>query len=141
MAWETLCRQPHTVFLGEAGCGKSELAVHLALELAEQGREVHFFDLDQTKPLMRSRDAEALLTGAGITVHFQQQCADAPTQVGGLVPLLTDAGKTDEAAARYNLPVLAKMPLDPTLAELVDAGEIENFQGHWLDAVAEKIIG
>ena len=94
MAWETLCRQPHTVFLGEAGCGKSELAVHLALELAEQGREVHFFDLDQTKPLMRSRDAEALLTGAGITVHFQQQCADAPTQVGGLVPLLTDAGKT-----------------------------------------------
>ena len=93
MAWETLCRQPHTVFLGEAGCGKSELAVHLALELAEQGREVHFFDLDQTKPLMRSRDAEALLTGAGITVHFQQQCADAPTQVGGLVPLLLDARK------------------------------------------------
>ena len=48
-------------------------------------------------------------------------------------------GKTDEAAQRYNLPVLAKMPLDPTLAELVDAGEIENFQGHWLDGVAEKI--
>ena len=50
-------------------------------------------------------------------------------------------GKTDEAAQRYNLPVLAKMPLDPTLAELVDAGEIENFQGHWLDGVVEKIIG
>ena len=48
-------------------------------------------------------------------------------------------GKTDEAAQRYNLPVLAKMPLDPTLAELVDAGEIENFQGHWLDGVVEKI--
>lgn len=48
-------------------------------------------------------------------------------------------GKTDEAAARYGLPVLAKMPLDPTLAELVDQGEIENFQGHWLDGVAEKI--
>ena len=48
-------------------------------------------------------------------------------------------GKTDEAAQRYNLPVLAKMPLDPTLAELVDAGEIESFQGHWLDGVAEKI--
>ena len=48
-------------------------------------------------------------------------------------------GKTDEAAQRYNLPVLAKMPLDPTLAELVDAGEIESFQGHWLDGVVEKI--
>ena len=93
MAWETLCRKPNTVFLGEAGCGKSELAVHLALELAAKGREVHFFDLDQTKPLMRSRDAEALLTGAGVTVHFERQCADAPTQVGGLVPLLLDAHK------------------------------------------------
>ena len=93
MAWETLCRKPNTVFLGEAGCGKSELAVHLALELASQEREVHFFDLDQTKPLMRSRDAEALLTGAGVTVHFERQCADAPTQVGGLVPLLLDARK------------------------------------------------
>ena len=88
MAWETLHRQPNTVFLGEAGCGKSELAVHLALELASQGREVHFFDLDQTKPLMRSRDAESLLEAAGVTVHFQQQTADAPTQTGGLIPLL-----------------------------------------------------
>ena len=48
------------VFLGEAGCGKSEIAVQLALELAAQGRAVHLFDLDQTKPLMRARDAEAL---------------------------------------------------------------------------------
>ena len=94
MAWEGLLRQQNIVFLGEAGCGKSELAVHLALEQAEQGREVHFFDLDQTKPLMRSRDAENLLETAGVTVHFQQQCADAPTQVGGLIPLLLDESKT-----------------------------------------------
>ena len=93
MAWEELLRQNNIVFLGEAGCGKSELAVHLALELARQGREVHFFDLDQTKPLMRSRDAEGLLEKAGVTVHFQQQTADAPTQVGGLIPLLLDEKK------------------------------------------------
>lgn len=54
-----------TVFLGEAGCGKSELAVQWALTAAERGRDVHFFDLDQTKPLLRSRDAAALLEGAG----------------------------------------------------------------------------
>ena len=94
MAWEGLLRQRNIVFLGEAGCGKSELAVHLALELARQGREVHFFDLDQTKPLMRSRDAESLLERAGVTVHFQQQYADAPTQVGGLIPLLLGEEKT-----------------------------------------------
>ena len=94
MAWEGLLRQRNIVFLGEAGCGKSELAVHLAQELASQGREIHFFDLDQTKPLMRSRDAESLLESAGVTVHFQRQCADAPTQVGGLIPLLLDEEKT-----------------------------------------------
>ena len=88
-----LQRHSNSIFLGEAGCGKSELAVHLALELARQGREVHFFDLDQTKPLMRSRDAEGLLEKAGVTVHFQQQTADAPTQVGGLIPLLLDEKK------------------------------------------------
>ena len=89
-----LQRHSNSIFLGEAGCGKSELAVHLALELASPGREVHFFDLDQTKPLMRSRDAEGLLEREGVAVHFQQQCADAPTQVGGLIPLLLDEEKT-----------------------------------------------
>lgn len=84
----------NAVFLGEAGCGKSELAVHLALVLASRGQEVHFFDLDQTKPLMRSRDTKGLLEAAGVTVHFEQQYADAPTQVGGLIPLLLDEGKT-----------------------------------------------
>ena len=88
-----LQRHSNSIFLGEAGCGKSELAVHLALELARQGQEVHFCDLDQTKPLMRSRDAEGLLEKAGVTVHFQQQTADAPTQVGGLIPLLLDEKK------------------------------------------------
>ena len=83
-----------TVFLGEAGCGKSELAVQWALTAAERRRDVHFFDLDQTKPLLRSRDAAAFLEGAGVTVHFEQQCADAPTQVGGLVPLLLDKSKS-----------------------------------------------
>ena len=85
------------VFLGEAGCGKSEIAMQLALELAAQRRPVHFFDLDQTKPLMRSRDAAALLEEGGVTVHFSEQYADAPTQTGGLTPLL-DVGGNDTGA-------------------------------------------
>ncbi len=43
---------------------------------------------------MRSRDAQELLEGAGVTVHFERQTADAPTQVGGLVPLLLAPDKT-----------------------------------------------
>ena len=46
-------------------------------------------------------------------------------------------GKTEAAAAEYDLPVLAKMPIDPALASLVDAGNIESFEGSWLDGVAD----
>ena len=48
-------------------------------------------------------------------------------------------GKTAEAAKRHNLPVLAEMPIDPALAALVDAGDIESFQGTWLDGAADKV--
>lgn len=72
------------VFLGEAGCGKSEIAVNLAMRLAERGdKPVHFFDLDMTKPLFRSREMAAPLTEKGIEVHFEEQFMDAPTTVGG----------------------------------------------------------
>jgi len=50
-------------------------------------------------------------------------------------------GKTAEAAARHNLPLLAEMPIDPALAALVDAGQIEDFQGNWLDKVADCLEG
>ena len=83
-----------TVFLGEAGCGKSELAVQWALTAAERGRDVHFFDLDQNKATAAVKGRGGPLEGAGVTVHFEQQCADAPTQVGGLVPLLLDKSKS-----------------------------------------------
>ena len=48
-------------------------------------------------------------------------------------------GKTAEAAERHGLSVLAEMPIDPVLAELVDSGDIELFQGTWLDAAADKL--
>ena len=48
-------------------------------------------------------------------------------------------GKTAEAAKRHNLPILAEMPIDPALAALSDAGDIESFQGSWLDGAAGKL--
>lgn len=72
------------VFLGEAGCGKSEIAVNLAIRLADLGdRPVHFFDLDMTKPLFRAREIAETLEKRGIHVHFEEQFMDAPTTVGG----------------------------------------------------------
>ena len=48
-------------------------------------------------------------------------------------------GKTEEAAAKYGVPLLAKMPIDPALAQLVDAGNIEDFTGEWLKAAADAL--
>lgn len=79
------------VFLGEAGSGKSEISMAFARMLAARsGLPVHFFDLDMTKPLFRSRDAGAALEADGVVVHFQEQFMDAPTLVGGVGPLLRD---------------------------------------------------
>ena len=50
-------------------------------------------------------------------------------------------GKTAGAARRHQLPLLAEMPIDPALAALADAGDIESFQGAWLDAAADKLEG
>ena len=52
---------------------------------------------------------------------------------------LFGGGKTAEAARRHNLPLLAEMPIDPALAALVDAGDIESFQGNWLDGAADLL--
>lgn len=76
------------VFLGEAGCGKSEIAINLALALRKTESDVHFFDLDMTKPLFRSRDKADYLASQGLTVHFEEQFMDAPTVNGGVMRML-----------------------------------------------------
>jgi len=46
----------------------------------------------------------------------------------------------DEVAAEYGIKVLAKMPIDPKLAEICDNGEIEKMDSKALDGAAE-ILG
>ncbi len=48
-------------------------------------------------------------------------------------------GKTAEAAQRHGLPLLAQMPVDPALAKLVDDGDVESFDGKWLDSVVNAL--
>ena len=48
-------------------------------------------------------------------------------------------GKSEEAALRHSLPLLAQMPIDPALASLADAGRIEDFEGSWLSPVADAL--
>jgi len=49
-------------------------------------------------------------------------------------------GKTEAAAEKHGLPLLARMPIDPALAALMDEGRIEEFDGHWLDDAADALI-
>ncbi len=96
------------VFIGGAGTGKSELALNLAVGLAgsaagtgtvsgEAPRDaaglVDLFDLDQTKPLFRSRDLAASLASKGVNLHFQDQYLDSPQAVGGVEKSLADPGR------------------------------------------------
>ena len=48
--------------------------------------------------------------------------------------------KVDEIANQYGFPVLAKLPIEPKLAKLIDEGNIESFEGDWLDDGVESII-
>ena len=57
---------------------------------------------------------------------------------GKEIPLFGQ-GKTEAAAQAHGLHLLAKMPIDPKLAELADAGNIEDFQGDWLSGVWKAI--
>ena len=78
------------VLLGEAGCGKSELAINLARRLLDTGKPVDLFDLDMTKPLFRTREQADRLADMGIRFHFEEQFADAPTVGGGVMRALKD---------------------------------------------------
>lgn len=79
------------IFVGEAGSGKSEISLNFAKWLQDLGeRPVHFFDMDMTKPLFRSRDVVEEIEAMGITFHYEEQFMDAPTQVGGVNQLLKD---------------------------------------------------
>ena len=54
---ELMKEKKNFVFIGEAGSGKSEIVLNVANKLAQAtGKKVDLFDLDQTKPLYRSRD-------------------------------------------------------------------------------------
>lgn len=88
---ELLKTKKNFVFVGEAGSGKSEIAINFATGLARlSDKKVHFFDMDQTKPLFRSRDVKEQLVAAGIEFHYQEQFFDAPTTPGGVRELLAD---------------------------------------------------
>ncbi len=47
--------------------------------------------------------------------------------------------RADEAAAEFDLATLAKLPIDPSLADKCDSGTIESFEGGYMDEAADQL--
>ncbi|MDD3141644.1 MAG: Mrp/NBP35 family ATP-binding protein, partial [Lachnospiraceae bacterium] len=45
----------------------------------------------------------------------------------------------DEIAARHNIPVVCKLPIDPSIAARCDRGETEELQGVWLNPIVSAL--
>lgn len=60
-----------TLITGDYGCGKTNLAVNLALFLAEKGK-VSLVDIDSVNPYFRAADFAEMLAEKGVDVVFPQ---------------------------------------------------------------------
>ncbi len=49
-------------------------------------------------------------------------------------------GRGEEIAKQYGIKTVAKLPLDPLLADLCDGGAVEAFVGDWLDPLLEALL-
>lgn len=73
------------VFIGEAGSGKSEIAINFAVKISRLiDKQVHFFDMDQTKAIFRARDVRESIENEKVFFHHEEQYFDAPTLAGGV---------------------------------------------------------
>lgn len=62
------------------------------------------------------------------------ECPDCGKKI-----LVFGESHVEEAAKKYNLQVLGKIPMTPDLARVCDQGVIELFEGDWLDHAADVI--
>ncbi|MEG0291966.1 MAG: Mrp/NBP35 family ATP-binding protein [Anaerovoracaceae bacterium] len=63
------------------------------------------------------------------------QCPDCGKEIK-----IFGESKVEQIAKEKGLEVLGKLPIEPKLAELCDKGEIEKFEGAWLQKIAEKLV-
>lgn len=86
-----------TVICGHYGCGKTNLALNLALEAADAGGRVTLADLDVVNPYFRSYEYQKLLEDKGVRVIapvFAGTTLDTPTLSPALFSLFeAEAGR------------------------------------------------
>ncbi|MBW2277802.1 MAG: cobalamin biosynthesis protein CbiA [Deltaproteobacteria bacterium] len=99
------------MIVGNYGSGKTEVAVNLALQLADAGNTIQIADLDIVNPYFRSREARTIMEQHGIRVVIppgEQVYADLPIVLPEIKGMLEPTGGTyslfdvggDDAGAR-----------------------------------------
>ena len=82
-----------TLFAGHYGSGKTNIAVNYALLLASEGKNVVIADLDIVNPYFRTKDSEAVLKAAGVSLispQFANTNVDLPALPAEAYRLVTD---------------------------------------------------
>lgn len=124
-----------TIICGHYGCGKTNLALNLALEAAEKGRRVKLADLDVVNPYFRSSDYGPALREKGVELFcptYAGTTLDLPAVGPQLLQLpeavcddvILDAGGDDAGASVLGCmaPQLIKMPY--TMLYVVNARRV-----------------
>ena len=79
------------VMIGESGSGKTELALRICCQLRDHSdATVYMLDMDQTKPMFRSRDVADFLREKGVLFPIEKQFMDAPVVPHGVKTILSD---------------------------------------------------
>jgi Mrp family chromosome partitioning ATPase len=45
----------------------------------------------------------------------------------------------EEVAAKFDVPIISRLPIDPVVTDLIDIGKVEQFEGTWLDSTVDYI--
>lgn len=62
------------------------------------------------------------------------ECPECSTRIS-----VFGESKVEEIAKQQSIGVFSKLPINPELAKLVDAGNLESFEGNWLDNMADML--
>jgi len=82
---DLLKKYKNFVFIGEAGSGKTEISLSLAIYMTKlTDKEVHLLDMDQTKPNFRARDVANEMEEKGVRLHYHEQILDTPNVIPGV---------------------------------------------------------
>lgn len=92
MEWTDKVRgKKNIIFVGESGCGKTELSMNCAVELVHKvcgEKVVNLVDMDQTKGTFRSRDHEKTLRAEKVSLICGEHFLDTPVVPHGVLRLI-----------------------------------------------------